>query len=85
MNLLCELFDIDMYALVILTIIACVYLLAILPEIKQENIIRLRNRLSRIFIAFAKVFLFITELIWNYLCIPVYRVCKMISVSKRRN
>lgn len=85
MTLLCELFDIDMYALIILTIILGIYLLAVLPEIKQENLIRLRTRLSRIFISCARLLLFFAELIWNYLCIPVYRGYKRIPINKRRN
>lgn len=76
MNLACELFNVDMYALVVLTIIACVYALAILPEIKEENLLRLKNRLKKILINCAKVVLFIAESIWNCFFIPIIKVFK---------
>ena len=79
MNLACELFDIDMYALVILTIIFCAYLLAILPEVKEENLLRLRKRVKMIMIPFIKVMIFVSEAIWNYVCIPVMRIFKTIA------
>lgn len=82
MNLACELFDIDMYALVILTIIFCAYLLAMLPEVKEENILRLRKRVKMILIPFIKAMIFVSEAIWNYVCIPVIRMAK--TVTRKR-